>query len=197
MTDLTMAEPTADELAKVALRRIPALLDEHGWCQGADHDGVGAACLRGALLDVAPAGVVRAYVWGRLTRQVGSIVVYNDTTGRTVGEVQAACVAAAEPPGRDLTGANLHAANFRYVDLRGVNLGGANLGVADLTGADLRGANLTGAYLRSAYLTDAYLTDADLRDANLGGVVGLTAAKLAAALNVDKARNVPTFGGAA
>ena len=172
MTDLTMAEPTADELAKEALRRIPALLEEHGWCQNFDHDSKGAACLRGAIVDVTPACEVRAYVWARLTRHVGNIVDWNDADGRTVGEVQAACVAAAEPPGRDLTGANLRDANLVGVDLVG----------ADLTGADL---------------WDADLWDADLRGADLAGVVGLTADQLAAALNVDKALNVPTFGGAA
>jgi len=101
MTDLTMAEPTADELAQEALRRIPALLDAHGWCQGFDHDSDGAACLRGALLDVTPPGQVRAYAWERLTWQVdGNIVDWNDADGRTVGEVQAACAAAAESASR-------------------------------------------------------------------------------------------------
>ena len=87
----------------MALRSIPALLDKHGWCQGVDHDDDGAACLRGAIYDVTPAGEVRAYVWERLTWQVdGNIVDWNDADGRTVGEVQAACVAAAaaESPGR-------------------------------------------------------------------------------------------------
>ena len=163
MSTTSVSEPSADELAKVALRSIPALLDEHGWCQGADHDSKGAACLRGAIVDVTSAGVVRAYVWDRLLRQVGDIVNWNDTAGRTVGEVQAACVAAAESSVR---------ANLRYANLVGVDLRYADLRHADLTGANLRGSNL--------------------RDADLAGVVGLTAAQLAVALNVDKARNVPT-----
>lgn len=103
MSTTSVSEPSADELAQVALRSIPALLDKHGWCQGVDHDDDGAACLRGAIYDVTPAGEVRAYVWERLTWQVdGNIVDWNDADGRTVGEVQAACVAAAaaESPGR-------------------------------------------------------------------------------------------------
>jgi len=183
MSTTSVSEPSADELAQVALRSIPALLDKHGWCQGADHDEEGAACLRGAIYDVTPAGEVRAYVWERLTRQVGNIVAYNDKPGRTVGEVQAACVAAADlRPRADLRHANLRAADLRGADLRDADLRDACLRDADLTGANLGGADLLYA--------DFYC--ANLRDADLAGVVGLTAAQLAAALNVDKALNVPT-----
>jgi len=195
MSTTSVSGPSADELAQVALRSIPALLDKHGWCQGFDHDEEGAACLRGAIVDVTPAGEVRAYVWDRLTCQVGNIVDWNDTTGRTVDEVQAACVAAAADlrPRADLRHADLGDAYLAGVDLRGVDLGDAYLAGVDLRGANLAGVDLRGANLVDADLWGAELAGVDLRGANLAGVVGLTAAQLAAALNVDKAHNVPTF----
>ncbi len=137
---------------------IGAHLTEKGWCQGADHNGEGAACLRGAINDVVPAND-RANVWAGITRHVGRpLIAWNDEDGRTLDHVLEAL------RGADLSGANLSDAN-----LRGANLRDADLRDANLRGANLRGANLRDADLRDADLSDADLSDADLRGADLSG----------------------------
>ena len=144
-----------------------ALIGQHltanGWCQGTDHNGDGAACLRGAINDVVPADH-RARVWAGITRHVGgSLIAWNDEPGRTLEQVMEAL------SGADLSGADLRDANLSGANLRGADLSGANLRGANLSGADLRGANLSGADLRGANLSGANLRGANLRDANLSG----------------------------
>ncbi len=146
------------------LRAIPDHLDTNGWCQGNDHNDEGAACLRGAINDLAPAGPIRGEVNLRLVVHVGgSIVSWNDRPGRTVEEVKEAVLAAAD--------ADLGGADLGYADL-----GDVNLAAADLRDANLTGVNLANANLRAADLAGANLRDANLRDANLWGA-NLTGAR--------------------
>jgi hypothetical protein len=133
MTETT-ATPTLPDAPSV-LRAIPEHLDKIGWCQGADHNGAGAACLRGAICDLAPDPQIRTGVQIRLALHLKtSYIRWNDSPGRTLEQVQAACREAAEI-------ANLRGADLRGANLRDANLGGADLGGAYLGDADLRDAN--------------------------------------------------------
>ncbi len=92
-----------------------ALIGQHltanGWCQGTDHNGDGAACLRGAINDVVPADH-RARVWAGITRHVGgSLIAWNDEPGRTLEQVMEA-LSDADLSGADLSDAWVRVGNI-------------------------------------------------------------------------------------
>jgi uncharacterized protein YjbI with pentapeptide repeats len=101
------------------------------------------------------------------------------TGARLVGaDLQAARLAKADLAGADLQGASLRDAFLWGVDLRG----------ATLWSTDLRGASLEGAVLSGALLNGAFLDGADLTGADLTGVEGLSAAMLAQAKGLFRAK---------
>lgn len=75
----------------VMLRRTKKLLLEQGWCQGRYQDTNGAHCLLGAMMTISRwrPSLARTAAVERLVRDLpsGTLPDWNDTKGRTLGEV--------------------------------------------------------------------------------------------------------------
>jgi uncharacterized protein YjbI with pentapeptide repeats len=149
---------TPEALRAIYVAAAEQISQPNAWCKGADHNGQGAACLRGAIIDQAgdlltPAMTQLALYLKR------SVVAWNDADERILDEVVTALRSA---PGDIGPMADLYGANLSGADLSGANLSGADLSGADLSGADLSGADLSGANLSRANLSGAKVWDSTI-----------------------------------
>jgi uncharacterized protein YjbI with pentapeptide repeats len=110
--------------------------------------------------------------------------------GADLGETD---LGVADLSGASLTGTVLSrlravGANFSHTTLKGTDLRKATLDRATFVGAHLESTNLREASLKDAVMTDVTLSNVALDSAELGGVVDLDDAALAAGLGVDAAK---------
>lgn len=100
----------------------------------------------------------------------------------------AAILTGATLAGTDLSGLRAVGADFSHAVLQGTELRKATLDSATFAGARLENANLQEASLKDTIMTGVVMSNVSLDSAQLGGVVDLDNATLAAALRVEPAK---------
>jgi len=91
-------EVKIDEVGKILLEAAD-YIEQHGWCQKVYQNGLGNACIMGALLRVARTTSGDGKIMSRLRKYLGvtSLENWNDASGRTKEQVVAALRGAARP----------------------------------------------------------------------------------------------------
>lgn len=160
---------------------------------GASLDGarlVGSSLQETDLSRANLAGTDLSQARGSRMKLAAAILTGATLDGARLGDADfgAANLTGASLAGTDLSGLRAVGADFSHAVLQGTELRKATLDRATFAGARLENANLQEASLKDTIMTGVTMSNVSLDSAQLGGVVNLDDATLAAALRVEPAK---------